>query len=132
MKRFVGGMILACVIASIAPGFSFAATATAQPGAGAGQSDSAAPLFAAEIARSETFVADMMRDPHFQARGLFHQVEIDGKPLKLPALAPRLSATPGGTEWPGPAVGSHNDEIFGAFLGLSEAERQTLSQEGII
>ena len=77
-------------------------------------------------------VADMMRDPHFQARGLFHQVEIDGKPLKLPALAPRLSATPGGTEWPGPAVGSHNDEIFGELLGLSDAERQALSQEGII
>jgi crotonobetainyl-CoA:carnitine CoA-transferase CaiB-like acyl-CoA transferase len=77
-------------------------------------------------------VADMMRDPHFQARGLFHQVEIDGKPLKLPALAPRLSATPGGTEWPGPAVGSHNDEIFGEFLGLSDAERQALSQEGVI
>lgn len=77
-------------------------------------------------------VADMMRDPHFQARGLFHQVEIDGKPLKLPALAPRLSATPGGTEWPGPAVGSHNDEIFGELLGLSDADRQALSQEGII
>jgi crotonobetainyl-CoA:carnitine CoA-transferase CaiB-like acyl-CoA transferase len=77
-------------------------------------------------------VADMMRDPHFQARGLFHQVEIDGKPLKLPALAPRLSVTPGGTEWPGPAVGSHNDEIFGELLGLSDAERQALSQEGII
>jgi crotonobetainyl-CoA:carnitine CoA-transferase CaiB-like acyl-CoA transferase len=77
-------------------------------------------------------VADMMRDPHFQARGLFHQVEINGKPLKLPALAPRLSATPGGTEWPGPAVGSHNDEIFGELLGLSDAERQALSQEGII
>jgi len=77
-------------------------------------------------------VADMMRDPHFQARGLFHQVEIDGKPLKLPALAPRLSATPGGTEWPGPAVGSHNDEIFGELLGLSDAERKTLGQEGII
>jgi crotonobetainyl-CoA:carnitine CoA-transferase CaiB-like acyl-CoA transferase len=77
-------------------------------------------------------VADMMRDPHFQARGLFHQVEIDGKPLKLPALAPRLSATPGGTEWPGPEVGSHNDEIFGELLGLSDTERQALSQEGII
>ena len=77
-------------------------------------------------------VVDMMRDPHFQARGLFQEVEIDGKPLKLPALVPRLSDTPGGTEWPGPAVGSHNDEIFGQLLGLSEAERDTLSQNGII
>ncbi len=77
-------------------------------------------------------VVDMMRDPHFQARGLFQEVEIDGKPLKLPALVPRLSETPGSTEWPGPEVGSHNDEVFGQLLGLSETERNTLSQNGII
>lgn len=77
-------------------------------------------------------VVDMMRDPHFQARGLFQEVEIDGKPLKLPALVPRLSETPGNTEWPGPEVGSHNDEIFGQLLGLSDAERDQLSQSGII
>src|SRR5262245_57308764 len=29
-------------------------------------------------------VADMMRDPHFHARGLFHEVEVDGNPLKPP------------------------------------------------
>ena len=33
-------------------------------------------------------VADMMADPHFQARGLFEQVEINGKPLKIPAIIP--------------------------------------------
>ena len=74
----------------------------------------------------------MMRDPHFQARDLFHSVEIDGKPLKLPALVPQLSATPGGTDWPGPDVGAHNDEILGQVLGLSKAERQALQQDGVI
>lgn len=62
MKRFAGGTILACVIAFVAPGFSLAATATPESGADAGQSESAAPLFAAEIARSKAFVADMMRE----------------------------------------------------------------------
>jgi len=77
-------------------------------------------------------VVDMMQDPHFQARGLFESVEIDGKPLKIPALMPRLHGTPGGTEWPGPEVGAHNQEIFGAWLGLSTAELQALRQEGIV
>ncbi len=57
-------------------------------------------------------VEDMAADPHFQARGLFEEVEINGKPLKIPALIPKLSETPGGTAWPGPAVGSHNEEVF--------------------
>src|SRR5262249_26341069 len=77
-------------------------------------------------------VVDMMRDPHFQARGLFHDVEIDGKPLKIPALIPQLSATPGSTAWPGPAVGAHNREILGGMLGLAEAELEALQRDGII
>jgi crotonobetainyl-CoA:carnitine CoA-transferase CaiB-like acyl-CoA transferase len=77
-------------------------------------------------------VADIMQDPHFKARHLFHQVEIDGKPLKLPALAPRLSETPGKTTWPGPAVGSHNHLIFSDLLGLDEAEIDSLQRQGII
>lgn len=77
-------------------------------------------------------VTDIMQDPHFKARNLFHQVEIDGKPLKLPALAPRLSETPGTTEWPGPSVGAHNDQILCGILGLDQTEIEKLKQEGII
>ena len=77
-------------------------------------------------------VADMMTDPHYQARGLFETVEIDGKPLKLPALVPKLSDTPGGTDWPGPAVGSHNDEIYRDVLGLDDDELAELHRQQII
>ena len=77
-------------------------------------------------------VVDMMQDPHFQSRGLFEQVEIDGKPLRIPALLPRLQDTPGATDWPGAAVGAHNQEIFGAWLGLSRAELETLQREGVV
>ncbi len=77
-------------------------------------------------------VADMARDPHFQARGLFESVEIDGKPLQVPAITPRLSATPGRTDWPGPEVGAHTEEILGERLGLSRAEIETLRREGIV
>ncbi len=77
-------------------------------------------------------VVDMMQDPHFQARGLFQEVEVNGKPLKIPAIPPFLQETPGGTTWPGPAVGAHNREVFGDLLGLSEAELTTLQQDGVL
>ena len=40
-------------------------------------------------------VEDMMSDPHYNARGMFETVEIDGEPLKIPAILPKLSETPG-------------------------------------
>lgn len=77
-------------------------------------------------------VEDMMADPHFQARGLFEQVEINGKPLKIPAITPKLTETPGKTDWPGPEVGSHNNEIMKDVLGLSQAELDELKSKGIV
>ena len=67
-------------------------------------------------------VQDMMDDPHYNARGMFETVEIDGKPLKIPAIMPKLSRTPGETHWPGAAIGAHNDEILGGLLGLTDEE----------
>ena len=77
-------------------------------------------------------VEDMFADPHFRARGLFERVEIDGKPLEIPALMPRLQGTPGGTEWPGPAVGSHTDAVLGEVLGMGAAEIAALRADGVI
>jgi crotonobetainyl-CoA:carnitine CoA-transferase CaiB-like acyl-CoA transferase len=67
-------------------------------------------------------VQDMMDDPHYNARGMFETVEIDGKPLKIPAIMPKLSRTPGETHWPGAGIGEHNNEILGGLLGLSDEE----------
>jgi len=77
-------------------------------------------------------VSDMFNDPHFQARGLFQQVEINGKPLKVPAITPRLTDTPGETRWPGGEVGSHNEAVLREELGLSEEEFAALKQQGVI
>ncbi len=77
-------------------------------------------------------VADMFADPHFRARGLFEQVEVGGRALAIPALVPRLEATPGATAWPGPELGAHNAEVLGGLLGLDEAERAALAAEGVI
>lgn len=75
--------------------------------------------------------ADMMADPHFQARGLFQQVEINGAPLKIPAIMPRLGGTPGGTRWPGGDAGSDTESVARGELGLSEEEFERLKAQGV-
>lgn len=77
-------------------------------------------------------VEDQLRDPHFNARGMFEQVEIDGKPLQIPAIMPKLADTPGRTDWPGLEVGSHNGEILGGLLGLDDAAISQLRAEGVV
>jgi crotonobetainyl-CoA:carnitine CoA-transferase CaiB-like acyl-CoA transferase len=52
--------------------------------------------------------------------------------LKIPAIMPRLGATPGRTDWPGLAVGSHNDEILGGLLRLDADELERLRAAGVI
>jgi crotonobetainyl-CoA:carnitine CoA-transferase CaiB-like acyl-CoA transferase len=74
---------------------------------------------------------DMMNDQHFNTRGLFEQVEINGEPLKIPAILPKLDETPGATEWPGPELGSHTDEILKS-LGLDTQTVTDLKVRGVI
>lgn len=77
-------------------------------------------------------VKDMLKDPHYKARGMFEEVEVGGRPLKLPAMTPKLSGTPGGTEWPGPEVGSHSVEVLKSILGRSDADIEALKANGTI
>ncbi len=77
-------------------------------------------------------VADMVEDPHFNARGMFEQVLVDGKKLKIPAILPILSESPGRTEWAGPEVGAHNEEILRDRLGLGDEDIEKLKSEGVI
>ncbi len=77
-------------------------------------------------------VADMMADEHFQARQLFERVEINGKPLDIPAIIPRLTKTPGKTQWSGPELGAHTDQVLGELLQLSEQDLAELRREKII
>ncbi|MBE1298437.1 MAG: CoA transferase [Alteromonadaceae bacterium] len=77
-------------------------------------------------------VEDMLADAHFNERGLFEEVEINGKPLKIPAILPKLADTPGRTDWPGGDVGSHNSEVLGEVLGLSVDEIESLKRSKIV
>lgn len=77
-------------------------------------------------------VADMAGDPHFRARGLFEVVDVNGKPLEIPAIVPRLSRTPGRTDWPGAEVGAFNEAVYGELLGLDGDELAVLREQGVI
>jgi crotonobetainyl-CoA:carnitine CoA-transferase CaiB-like acyl-CoA transferase len=77
-------------------------------------------------------VADMMVDKHFIARGLFEEVDVNGKKLKIPAMVPKLSDTPGRTDWAGPEVGAFNQEVYRDLLGLSPAEIAELEAQGVL
>ena len=77
-------------------------------------------------------VADMMEDKHFKARGLFEEVDVNGRKLKIPAMVPKLSATPGRTDWAGPELGAFNDEIYRGLLGMSDEEIAVLTEKGVI
>lgn len=77
-------------------------------------------------------VADMMADPHFNARGMFESVEVNGRPLKIPAIPPLLGATPGRTDAPGPALGAHTDEVLESLLGLQAEARAELRASNVI
>ncbi|BFM19825.1 CaiB/BaiF CoA transferase family protein [Gilvimarinus japonicus] len=77
-------------------------------------------------------VADMFSDEHFKSRGLFERVDINGKPLDIPAMVPRLADTPGCTDWPGGEVGSHTATILQDLLGVTPEALALLRKDGVI
>jgi crotonobetainyl-CoA:carnitine CoA-transferase CaiB-like acyl-CoA transferase len=77
-------------------------------------------------------VEDMFNHPHYQARGAFEEVTVDGEILHIPAIAPRLVDTPGRTERPGPQLGEHTDAVLAELLGLDEVKTQLLRDAGVV
>jgi formyl-CoA transferase len=92
-----------------------------------------AVLDAADVPVSRIYsVADMFADPQFAARGMIERHPLpDGSALAVPAVTPKLSATPGGTRWLGPAVGEHTGQVLGE-LGFSLEQIEALRKSGAI
>jgi crotonobetainyl-CoA:carnitine CoA-transferase CaiB-like acyl-CoA transferase len=90
-------------------------------------------LAAAEVPVGPLYSAqDIAADPHYAARHMLEEVEVGGRPLKIPAIVPKLAKTPGRTDWPGPSIGAHNAEVLSALLGLGEDELDRLTREGVL
>jgi formyl-CoA transferase len=77
-------------------------------------------------------VRDMMTDPQFLARQMFEQHTFsDGTPIKLPAVTPKLSETPGETKWLGPKLGEHTSEVLRG-LGYDDVQIAELKSGKVI
>jgi crotonobetainyl-CoA:carnitine CoA-transferase CaiB-like acyl-CoA transferase len=77
-------------------------------------------------------VADIVADPHYQARGMLLDAQLPGgTPVKMPGIVPVLSDTPGEVRWQGPALGEHTAAVL-AELGLSEQDVARLRKEGVV
>ena len=76
-------------------------------------------------------IADVVDDPHFQARGAIVRLpDAELGSVPAPAAVPRFGSLPEAPRT-GPATGEHNDEIYGA-LGLTPADLAALKAAHII
>ena len=76
-------------------------------------------------------VADIEQDPHWRARQLTLDVPDNGQPVRMHAVVPRLSETPGHIQWVGGALGQDNQRVY-RELGVSCDEQKQLASAGVI
>jgi crotonobetainyl-CoA:carnitine CoA-transferase CaiB-like acyl-CoA transferase len=90
-------------------------------------------LDAAEVPASRIYsVADIVSDPHYQARGMIEDVVLpDGQHVRIPGIVPKLLDTPGETRWLGPKLGEHTDTIL-ERLGYDVATIDALRKKGVL
>lgn len=77
-------------------------------------------------------IADIAVDPHFKARDAFEPVTVNGQQRLVPAVHPKLGRTPGSTEWAGPALGQHTDDVLSDWLSADESAIEALRRQKII
>jgi len=92
-----------------------------------------ARLEAHEVGFSPIYDAsDIFSDPQFAAREAIVRVpDSELGEVRMQCVVPRFSETPGGVRRAGPALGEHNEEVFGA-LGISAGELARLKAAKVI
>lgn len=77
-------------------------------------------------------IADIARDPHYQARDMFKSVTTrDGTDMAVPGIIPKLSRTPGAIRSAAPSIGQNTRTVL-QELGLSTEQIATLYERGIV
>jgi formyl-CoA transferase len=77
-------------------------------------------------------VADIAADPHYLARGMLQEIEMDdGSRLAVPGIVPKLSATPGEHRRNAPRLGQDTDDVL-RELGITPAQISELKRRGIV
>ncbi|PZP90603.1 MAG: carnitine dehydratase [Variovorax paradoxus] len=78
-------------------------------------------------------IKDIFEDPQYAARENILRMAGGRMPgFVVPNVVPKLSETPGGVAWLGPALGAHNDEIYRDLLGLSPQAIEQLRADEVI
>ena len=76
---------------------------------------------------------DIFEDPQYAARNDIVDVPCEEfGSVKMPNVFPVLTETPGSIKWPGPKMGSYNDEIYKGLLGICASELEVLRGKGVI
>ena len=79
-------------------------------------------------------MADIFEDPQYRARDMLieHEDPTFGTYIG-PGIVPKFSDTPGEVRWSGTwEEGSHNREVYGGLLGLSDDELAELKEQGVL
>jgi formyl-CoA transferase len=79
-------------------------------------------------------IADIFEDEHFRAREmLVRHVDPDFGEYLGPGIVPKFSETPGNVRWSATwDEGSHNRDVYGGLLGVSDEELAELKSEGVL
>lgn len=91
-------------------------------------------LTRADVPSSKIYTAaDCATDPQYLARGMVREIvdPLHGSVLH-PGVVPHIPEDDASVRWAGPAVGAHNDEVYGGLLGRSAEQLQTLRAERVI
>ncbi|MGF6662860.1 crotonobetainyl-CoA:carnitine CoA-transferase CaiB-like acyl-CoA transferase [Paraburkholderia atlantica] len=95
--------------------------------------DVLAGLERAEVPAGRIYsVADIVADPHYQARDMLLQAQLPGgASVKMPGIVPKLSDTPGEVRWQGPTLGEHTGSVL-SELGFASEDIERLRREGAV
>ncbi|MDE0341252.1 MAG: CoA transferase, partial [Nitrospinae bacterium] len=78
-------------------------------------------------------LAQVLSEPQILAREMVVDVDVPvAGPTKVTGVPIKLSKTPGAVRTPPPTLGQHTDEVLETVLGMDEAQRNALREDGVV
>ena len=75
----------------------------------------------------------VLNEPQVLAREMVVDVDVPvAGPTKVTGVPIKLSETPGAVRTPPPTLGQHTEEVLESVLGMDEAQRNALRDEGVV
>ena len=75
----------------------------------------------------------VLNEPQILAREMVVDIDVPvAGPTKVTGVPIKLSETPGAVRTPPPTLGQHTEEVLKSVLGMDEAQRNVLREEGVV